>query len=371
MKLLKFLIIGILVFGCDDMNQSKTPSYLSDYNDQYKSNPREANLEWFKKSKIGLFIHYGLYSQLGRGEWVQLRDTIPVSEYAKLKETFNPSNFDADKITDLAISAGMKYITITSKHHDGFSLFDTKQNDFNSIKSPLGRDLIGELYKSCKEKKIGLFLYYSYAADWSHPYFYSRLDGWSNARPAYKELQTEYKYKNKEDFSNYIKFAHNQLKELLTQYPEIAGIWLDPIMGYYANHEMFPIEETYSLIRSISKHALISFKQGANGDEDFSAPEHNLSKRVGNQYDVARIVYEMNKFKPKEVCTTLQSRYWGYDKNAKHKNFDDIYSYYLDAIENDTNLLLNVGPLPDGSIHYEDVIALTKLGEKIKSPINK
>ena len=153
MKLLKFLIIGILVFGCDDLNQSKTPSYLSDYNDQYKSNPRKANLEWFKKSKIGLFIHYGLYSQLGRGEWVQLRDTIPVSDYAKLKETFNPSNFDADKITDLAISAGMKYITITSKHHDGFSLFNTKQNDFNSIKSPAGRDLIGELYNSCKEKK--------------------------------------------------------------------------------------------------------------------------------------------------------------------------------------------------------------------------
>jgi len=157
---------------------------------------------------------------------------------------------------------------------------------------------------------------------------------------------------------------------LLTQYPEIAGIWLDPIMGYYANHEMFPIEETYNLIRSISKHALISFKQGANGDEDFSAPEHNFSKRVGNQYEVARIVYELNKLKPKEVCTSLQSRYWGYDKNAKHKNFDDIYSYYLDAIKNDTNLLLNVGPLPDGSIHYEDIITLTKLGEKIKTSVN-
>ena len=125
MKFLKFLIIGILIFGCDDLNQSKTPNYLSDYGDLYKSNPRKANLEWFKKSKLGLFIHYGLYSQLEKGEWVQLRDTIPVSDYAKLKETFNPSNFDADKITDLAISAGMKYITITSKHHDGFSLFDT------------------------------------------------------------------------------------------------------------------------------------------------------------------------------------------------------------------------------------------------------
>ena len=125
-----------------------------------------------------MFIHYGLYAQLAKGEWVQLRDTIPVAEYARLKDTFTAENFDADFITDLALKAGMKYITITSKHHDGFCLFRTAQTDFNSLDAPCGRDLIGELSEACQEKGLALFLYYSYAADWKHPYFYSREAGW-------------------------------------------------------------------------------------------------------------------------------------------------------------------------------------------------
>ena len=193
----------ILLISCGD-NKSKVPNYLSGYSDEYLENPRQANLKWFTDAKYGMFIHYGLYAQLEKGEWVQLRDTIPVAEYAKLKETFTADKFDADFITDLAQKAGMKYITITSKHHDGFCLFNTQLTDFNSLNSPCGRDLIGELAEACNQKGLGLFLYYSYAADWKHPYFYSREAGWSNARPAYKNPQPEYKFEKDEAFKIYV-----------------------------------------------------------------------------------------------------------------------------------------------------------------------
>ncbi len=201
-----------------------------------------------KNANYGLFIHYGLYSTLEKGEWVQLKDTIPVAEYGKLKGRSAAENFDADEITGLAIDAGMKYITITSKHHDGFCLFKTEATDFNVLNSPAKRDLIKELYKACEKKGLGLFLYYSYAADWKHPYFYSRESGWLNARPAYPVSQPEYLFEKDQDFEVYVSFVHKQLIEILTQYPNIAGIWLDPIMGFYHHPDLFPVDSTYALI---------------------------------------------------------------------------------------------------------------------------
>jgi alpha-L-fucosidase len=355
-------LFSIIAFG-------QMPEYLKDYQEAYGKNPREANLQWFKDARFGMFIHYGLYSQLGRGEWVQLRDTIPLEEYARLKDSFTASGFDADFIAQLAKKAGMKYITITSKHHDGFCLFRTKETDFNSVNSPAGRDLMRELAEACEKEELGLFLYYSYAADWKHPWFYSREAGWANARPAYKEKPKAYKYEKSEDFRKYVDYVHAQLRELLTQYPAIAGIWFDPIMGFYANPEVFPIDETYALIRKLSPHALISFKQGANGDEDFMAPERGGGARVGQQFPVAQKAYERNKNKPKEVCNTMQphlpgaGQNWGYNKamDGHHLKVNDVKILLGDALLNNYNLLLNIGPLPDGSVHPEDIETLSNL----------
>ena len=357
------ILVFVLLNACT--SKVNVPAYLEAYADLYAEDPREANLRWFKDAGYGLFIHYGLYSLLEKGEWVQLQDTIPVAEYAKLKDRFTAEQFDADKITDIAIKAGMKYITITSKHHDGFCLFKTEATDFNVMNSPAGRDLIGELYEACKEKGLGLFLYYSYAADWKHPYFYPREAGWRSARPAYREPQPEYTYQKEEDFKKYIQFAHQQLTELLSQYPDIAGIWLDPIMGYYSRPDLFPIDSTYALVRKLSKHALISFKQGANGTEDFVAPEREGNKRVGEQFEVARMVYEMNRDKPKEICNTMQPRQWGYAKayDGMHKSVADVLSLLEDAQSHHANLLLNVGPKGDGSFPEEDIQTLTAVGE--------
>jgi alpha-L-fucosidase len=261
----------------------------------------------------------------------------------------------------------MKYVNLTSRHHDGFCLFDTGETDYNSVDSPCGRDLVGELAESCRQKNLGLFLYYSYAADWHHPYFYSRERGWDKARPAYKEPQPEYKFTKDEDFEHYIRFVHNQLRELLTNYGPLAGIWLDPIMGFYKCPDLFPIDETYALIRSIQPNCLISFKQGANGDEDFVAPErHSGVHRQGG--DLAAKVWEKNRGKPVEICNTLQPKGWGYEKSAdgRHKTADDVMKMLADARERNANLLLNTGPLPDGSIHPEDIATLREVGRRLR-----
>ncbi|MCK5267858.1 MAG: alpha-L-fucosidase, partial [Spirochaetes bacterium] len=189
---------------------NEIPAHLKGYEKLYEIDPRAASRQWFREAKFGLFMHYGVYSLLKHGEWVMLHEKIPVKEYEKLKDSFTADKFDADKITDLAVSAGMRYVNITSRHHDSFCLFRTKETDFNSLKSPAKRDLIDELAKACRKKGLGLFLYYSYACDWRHPYFYPNEVGYNNnARPHYEKPEPSYLWRKDEDFKHYIKFVHN------------------------------------------------------------------------------------------------------------------------------------------------------------------
>ena len=358
-------------------DESEVPAFLKEYSELYQNDPRAATQKWFTDSKYGLFMHYGVYSILGRGEWVQLKEKIPVAEYAQLQEKFTADQFDPEFITDMALDAGMKYVNITSRHHDSFSLFDTKETSFNSLKAPSNRDLIKDLAVACDKKGLGLFLYYSYALDWKHPYFYSREASdkgevkWSAARPGYENPQPEYKFERDEDFKHYIDFVHAQLREILTQYPNLAGIWFDPIMGYYSRPDLFPIEETYRMVRNLQPQALIAFKQGATGDEDFVAPERN-PRAHPNGGSVGNMAWEKNQGKPIEICDTLQPKdvpgnSWGYNKAAegKHLTSDDVMRMLDHADKVNANLLLNTGPLPDGSIHPDDVKTLTEVGKRL------
>lgn len=349
----------LLLGGC----AQKPPSFLADQQKTFDENPRQATLNWFKQARFGLFMHYGLYSIVGHGEWVMLKEKIPVAEYARLKDRFTADRFDADAIVELAQSAGMKYVNITSRHHDGFCLFKTATTDFNAVNSPAKRDLIGELAGACRRRGMGLFLYYSYAADWRHPYFYPREAGWQSARPAYDKPQSEYLWRSDADFRKYIDYAHAQLREVLTQYGPLAGIWLDPLKGYQARPDLFPIEETYALIRKLQPQCLISFKQGANGDEDFIAPERSAEAKVGEGERIAK-VREKNRGKPVEICNTLQPYEWGHDERSegKHKTAEQVLAMLADAKQRNANLLLNAGPLADGSIHPDDVKTLRAVG---------
>jgi len=330
--------------------------------------PRAERLKWFREARFGLFMHYGLYSLLGRGEWVMFHDRISIADYAGLKDQFTAGGFDADAIADLAVRAGMKYVNLTAKHHDGFCLFRTTATDFNSLNSPAKRDLVGELADACRKRGLGLFLYYSYALDWRHPYFFPPTAACTDAVPAWAPDDTVHRFRKDADFRHYIDFCHQQLRELLTQYGPLAGVWFDPLMGYYCRPELFPIAETYALIRSIQPGCLISFKQGANGDEDFAAPER-LASALGRGGQAAVRVWEKNRTKPIEICNTLQPGEWGYDKRSdgKHKSAADVLKILADAASRQANLLLNTGPLPDGSIPPEDVATLLEVGRHLRA----
>ncbi|MCL5271693.1 MAG: alpha-L-fucosidase [bacterium] len=369
-------LAGGMLVGERAAATSAVPSYLKDYAALYERNPRAAALAWFKESRFGLFMTFGLYSILGRGEWVMYREAIPVATYEKLKNDFRAAKFDADFITDLASDAGMNYVNITSRHHDSFSLFDSKHSDYTSAASPARRDLIAELAEQCRKKSLGLFLYYSYALDWRHPYFYPRKY-LAVARPDYKGPEPAYRWRRDEDFARYIEFVHGQLKELLTNYGPLAGIWFDPILGYYARPDLFPIQETYAMIRRMQPQALITFKQGATGTEDFAAPERSgqsLAEMVRamcrdeKKVKIAVDAWETNKTKHNEICDTLQPDIWGYRKDDDNKHLDatETLRRLGLAFGQNCNLLINTGPLPDGSIHPADVKTLKEVGRRIR-----
>ena len=336
--------------------KSDVPSYLKNVAELYQADPRKAAVEWFRKAEFGLFMHYGLYSLLGRHEWVQLREKIRVKEYEKLADRFTAEKFDADFITDMALDAGMKYINITTRHHDSFCLFDSKYTDFKSTNTPAKRDLVGELAEQCREKGLGFYLYYSHGRDWRHPHAPNNENWGGSARPTYDPPETFYKYGAEHDLQIYVEFMKNQITELLTNYGPIGAIWLDGIATPASRKDkihLFKCQELYDHIHSLQPQVLVSYKQGLLGTEDFKAPERHWKGKA-----------EV----PLEICDTLQPKGWGYMKSddGKHKSADRVIEMLRKAKGMNANLLLNTGPLPDGSIHPEDVKTLKDVGQRLR-----
>lgn len=352
---------------------SGAPRYLQNYQQIWRTDAKAANLAWWKEARFGLFIHYGLYSQLSQGEWVQFHNKIPVSEYEALAQTFAPARFDADFITDLALEAQMRYVNLVSCHHDGFCLWSSHVEPFNSVNAPAGRDLVAELAEACDRKGLGLFTYYTFMQNWRHPYFLSR-DYFPTARPAYEQPDPHYAFSRIEDFQRYVDYVRACLTELLNQFGPLAGMWLDLIMGYYAQPDLMPVDEIYAMIREQQPHILVSFKQGATGTEDFATPEHRFQsleekarERSGERAaQVARVAWERNRHKHNEICATMQEQGWGYVRDTAHRSEESVWELLRHAGAHDCNLLLNVGPLPDGSIHPDDVAVLRAVGKRIR-----
>ncbi|MFW6163298.1 MAG: alpha-L-fucosidase [Planctomycetota bacterium] len=335
---------------------AEVPSFLADYAEAYADDPRAACRQWFRDAKYGLFLHYGLYSLLGRHEWVQFREKIPVAEYAKLKDRFTAEGFDANAIAELAANAGMRYVNITTRHHESFSLFETAYWDFHSVDAPCGRDLVGELAAACDRRGLGLCCYYSHGRDWKHPHAPNN-DRWGgNARPDYDPPEPSYAYGDDHDLDLYLAFVESQITELLTRYKApLAAIWLDGIAVPLSGDESrFRCQELYDHIHSLNPHVLVSYKQGLLGTEDFLAPEHKAVDSQGT---------------PGEICTTLCPGSWGYLEagKGKHKSEDEVWDTLTYARERGWNLLLNTGPLPDGSLDPEDTEVLRRVGDRLRA----
>lgn len=351
------------------MSTDRIPTYLTDYEETYRENPREAALEWFQEARYGLFMHYGLYSLLGNHEWVQYREQIPPAEYALLQDYFVAENFDARAIVELAQDAGMEYINLTSKHHEGFCLFDTAETAFNAVEAPCGRDLVGELAEACQDAGLGLFLYYSHGIDWRHPHAPNNREWGSPARPEYDEMPGIYAEEG-HALARYLEYAEAQIVELLENYGPIAGIWLDLHSVPNRHPERLALEQLYDTIRECQPQTLISYKYGITGTEDFVAPEHEAGPPNHEEN------WEPPN-KPTEVCTTMipSADYadeigvsWGYLKEAeaKHKTAEEVWEALGRAGRHRHNLLLNTGPLPDGSIDPEDEAVLRTVGSRIR-----
>ncbi len=333
--------------------KAEVPSYLRGYEELYARDPRAAAKEWFRNARFGLFMHYGVYSILARHEWVQYREKIPVAEYAKLRERFHADRFDADRIAAMAADAQMRYITITTRHHDSFCLFKTGQSDFSAPNSPAKRDLIAELAEACRKHGLGLCFYYSHGRDWKHPHAPNNDEWGGSARPKYDPPDPAYAYGKNHHLSIYLDFMTAQITELLTHYGPVASIWLDgiatPLSGDW---HKFHADKLYAHIRSLQPQVLVSYKQGLLGTEDYLAPEH---KGVADPSG-----------KPMEICTTLQLHGWGYVKGDQHLNADQAMERLRAAAAQNANLLLNTGPLPDGSIYPGDVETLAEMGRRIR-----
>src|SRR5215813_5241495 len=316
--------------------------------------PSASNLaarEWFQDARFGLFIHWGVYSVLGDGEWVMNNRKMSIAEYEPLAARFNPTQFDAAQWVALAKSAGMRYITITSKHHDGFAMFATRQSKWNIVDgSPYRKDPLKMLADECHKQGIKLFFYHS-ELDWHHPDYYPRgRTGWNAGRA------------ESGDFNRYLDFQDAQLTELLTNYGEIAGIWFD---GKWDRPDAdWRLEKTYALIHRLQPAALIGNNHHLKpfDGEDFQMFEKDLPGQNTAGFNAKSEIGRL----PLESCDT-NSKSWGYNaKDKQYKSVKDLVQFLARAAGNNANFLLNIGPMPDGSIQPEFVERLRGMGEWMK-----
>lgn len=323
---------------------------------QWKYEPTAENLknrEWFQNAKFGLFIHWGVYSVLGDGEWVMNNQQIPANTYEKLPQFFNPTEFDAKAWVQMAKDAGMKYITITSKHHDGFAMWDSKVSDYNIVKkTPYGKDVLKMLAEECRKEGIKLFFYHS-QLDWHHPDYFPR----GNTGRDYTGRPEQ------GDMNKYLDYMDAQLAELLTNYGDIAGIWFD---GMWDKKDAeWRLEKTYKLIHQLQSGALIGSNHHRTPypGEDFQMFEKDLPGHNTTGFAPEQTIGAL----PKETCETINHS-WGFHlKDNQHKSIKTLVQYLVKAAGYDANFLLNVGPMPNGKIQPEHVDLLKQMGEWVRA----
>ena len=284
---------------------------------------------WFEDARFGLFVHWGVYSLLGKGEWVMNNDKIPIAEYEKLPPRFNPVKFDADEWVKLAKAAGMKYITITSKHHDGFCMYDSKLTAYDIVDAtPYGKDPMKALAAACHKQGIKLFFYYS-LLDWHHPDYFPRgKTGGATGR------------EEKGDWKSYVAYYQGQVRELCTNYGEIGGIWFD---GWWDRPDAdWDMAGTYKLIHELQPGALAGNNHHVAPlpGEDFQMFEQDLPGDNSAGFNQAGVAAHL----PLETCLTMNQS-WGYNaRDTKYKTPEQVIHALVGAAGRGANLLLERGP---------------------------
>ncbi len=274
---------------------------------------RERRLRWFREARFGMFIHYGIYAQLGRCEWVWNRERIPYDEYVALADTWQPKRGCTREWTRLAKAAGMKYMVLTTKHHDGFCLWDTRQTDFNAVRHGPGRDIVAEYVDACRSAGLKVGLYYS-LADWHHP------DGWRC-------------WDDKEARKRFVASTHGCVRELMTQYGKIDILWYDG--GWPLDAKGWQSRKMNRMVRNLQPDILINDRSLL--PEDFGTSEGAVTAK--------------EKGRAWEACMTFQGA-WGWMPWPPDEWYTSaqILEMLRTAANGQGNLLLNIGPKPDGSV---------------------
>ena len=314
--------------------------------------------EQFRDDKFGVFIHWGIYSMLARGEWVMNVEKIPYKEYSKLAGGFYPSKFDAARWVSQIKASGAKYITITSRHHDGFSMFATKASPYNIVEdTPFGRDVLKEIADACHKEGLTLNFYYS-LLDWGRD-DYPR-------DPAIAHTDKE-----RELYAKYLDFMCEQITELLTNYGPIGCIWFDgdwaKIRKPAPGEEMvidfdWGYERIYRLIHSLQPSCLVAnnHHRVPIAGEDIQVFERDIpGENTAGYGRTSHVSTELAL----ETCKTM-NKSWGYTiKDETWKSVPEIIRILISTAGRNANLLLNVGPQPDGCIPEESVTRLAEIGK--------
>lgn len=289
----------------------------------------QAATNWFESLRFGMFVHFGLYSLLARGEWVRNREQIPREDYARLAKEFTADRYDADEICDLAVRAGMRYIVLTTMHHDGFRLYDTALSDFSTVRTAAGRDLVNETIVAARRRGLRIGLYHS-------------LNNLHDQPDAVDALE------NVEARQTFVQATHARIRELITLYNPIDILWYD---GWWPfNAEGWNAVAMNDMVRSIQPNILFNGRNGLTGD--FATPEGHMSAPV--------------PWRPWEACMTLNNS-WGFHAGDHDwKTASQVIDLLTTAATGRGNLLLNVGPTGDGSIPIETTRVLTTIGDWIR-----
>lgn len=346
----KLFLLFSLLYGINANSQVYTPS---------PENLRSRN--WFDSARFGMFIHWGASSVLGHGEWVMNNRNIQVPEYARLKHIFNPIDFNAAEWVATARKAGMQYITLITRHHDGFSLWDTRQSDWGIMGTPYKKDIVKQIAEECHKQGIRLFLYYS-LLDW-----YRSDYQYETGRTGKGTGRTE-----KSNWESYIAFMKAQLTELLTNYGEISGIWFDGHWDQLENDTdkkqgskvNWHYEEIYSLIHKLQPQCMIGNNHHLTPipGEDFQMfekdlPGHNTTGFGGA--DVSQLSLE--------TCETINDS-WGFNiTDRNYKSTKALIQYLVRAAGYGSNFLLNIGPMPNGQIQPEFTERLEAMGAWLRN----
>ena len=324
--------------------------FAQSYTTKYE--PTKENLEArkeFQDQKFGIFLHWGIYSMTAQGEWYLNVGQIDRNEYAKLASGFYPSKFNAAEWVSAIKASGAKYITITSRHHDGFSMFGTKQSDYNIVDAtPFHRDVLKELSEECKKQGIKLHFYYSHL-DWIRDDYPEGNTGHFTGRPA-----------GHGDYNSYFNFMNNQLTELLTNYGPIGAIWFDGLWDHDKDFN-WRLDEQYTLIHKLQPSCLIGNNHHRNpySGEDFQMFERDLPGQNVTGYSKGTDISQL----PLETCETMNGM-WGYKiQDQNYKTTEQLIHYLVKAAGMNANLLMNIGPQPNGELPAVAVQRLKEVGQ--------